>query len=114
MSINIKPLATNDNIVSVTSATPDLVYTSTGIKTHITAFTVANIGASATTIYVAVLTSAQDASTSGAVAVQSIPAGSTAIIGDVLGHVVPKDGTIEVWSSTTLNLFVSASGFEIP
>lgn len=115
MPIVIKDLCTNHNIAATTAGSAETLYTATACRTRIDAMTVANIGAAATTIYVYVLASGVTPSTPAApTAVQSIAAGTTAIISDVLGHVVPVDGTIRVYSSLTLNLFVTnISGCEI-
>jgi hypothetical protein len=114
MPITMKELVTNDTIAGSTAGTVDTLYTATGVRAHITAFTVANVSASPVTLTVYILASGVAATAAGPVAVQSIPALGTAIVSDVLGHIVPTGGTIKAFTSTGSTVVVSnVSGFEI-
>lgn len=114
MPVTHKALASNDKIASVTDASPDTLYTATGVKACITACTVTNTSlGSNCRISLYILPSGVAASTVTTIATQVVPPASTAILGDILGHIVPSGGTIAAIAETTNLIYVTASGFEI-
>ena len=113
MPVSIKQLVSNGQIVGTTDATADTLYTASNLVAQINAFTAHNANVSAVTLSVYILTDGVDASAVDPVAVESIPAGESLIFSDLLGHVIPKDGTLEAFAGTTNVVRVTASGLEI-
>jgi hypothetical protein len=113
MSVSIKQLVANDQITGITDATVDTMYTASNLTAQINAATVHNSDVSAVDISVYILPSGVAATAVDPVAVQNIAAGESEVLADLIGHVVPKDGTLVAFAGTTNVLRVTVSGLEI-
>jgi len=113
MSVSIKQLVGNDQIAGTTDATVDTLYTASNLTAQISAATVYNAHGSAVTISFYILPNGVAATAVDPVAVQSIATVESAIITDLIGHVIPKDGTLVAFAGTTNVLRASVSGLEI-
>lgn len=113
MPVTHLALATNDQIASVTAGSPDTVYTATGVKACVTACTASNGAISNARINVYLLPSGATPTSDMVIATLVVPAYSTVIVGDILGHVVPVGGTIKAYSDVASAIRLTVSGFEI-
>lgn len=105
-------LSLNTNVAGTADSAADTIYTATGVVTSIEALTAYNSHSGAVTVYVYILPSGGDATTVDPVATQSIAAGSNASISDIIGQVVPLDGTVKAYASTGNVISITASGLE--
>ena len=112
MAIHSKSLALNDSVAGTTAGTADTLYTATNVEATITAFTAHNSHGAAVEVFVYILPSGVAATAVDPIAVQSVAAGSTAIISHALGHTVPKKGSIAAYAGTTAVIRLTASGCE--
>jgi hypothetical protein len=113
MSVSIKQLVSNDQIAGTSAATTDTLYTASNVTAQLNAATAYNGHASAVTVSFYILPTGIAATAVDPVAVQTITNGESAIIADLIGHVIPKNGTLEAFAGTTAVIRVSASGIEI-
>ena len=113
MSVAIKQLVANDQIAGTAAGSTDTLYTASNLTAQINAATAYNADASAVTLTLYILPSGVAATSVDPVSVQSIAAGESAILSDLIGHAIPKDGTLEAYAGTTNVIRVTASGIEI-
>jgi len=114
MPITMKELALNTTISATAAASATTLYTAPALtRAHITAFTASNVTAGAQTLTVWVLASGGAPASTGPVAVLNVPANSTVIVSDALGHIVPVAGAIRAISTSGTLTLSNISGFEI-
>ena len=109
----LKQLVANDQIAGVADSDTDELYaagTNTGLVTAASAY---NGHGSAVVLSVYILPESVTAASVDPVAVISIPNGETALISDLLGHVIPPNGTLEAFAGTTNVIRVTVTGVEI-
>jgi hypothetical protein len=111
MAVTPKSLALNDQIAGTSDAATDTLYTANNGTAQIDAFTAINTSVSAVDISIYILPSGV-AATAASPVIVSVPANSQVIIADLIGHKIPKSGSIEAFAGTTNVLRVIASGVE--
>ena len=113
MSVAIKALASNDLITSITDASPDTVYAATNVTAQVNACSAINTHTSAVVLSLYIVVFGGTAAAVDPIAVQTIAPGESAIISDILGHVVPLGGAIFAIADVADKVRVSVSGIEI-
>lgn len=113
MSLSFKALASNSQVSATSAAAANTVYTATNVHAQITGFTAYNSAAASVVLSLYILTSGQSAASVLPIASQRIQPGTSAVIKDILGHVVPKNGTIKAFAGTTNVIRLTASGVEV-
>lgn len=112
MAVNVTALATNDQIAGTSDASPDTLYTATGVKAQIAQITAYNAHTAPVAVSVYIVESGGTAAAIDPVAVQSIPNGAASSIVEMIGHVVPDGATIQAFAATTAVIRITASGIE--
>lgn len=113
MSITHKNLCLNDQIAGTADSSVDTLYTSSNVAAVINQATAYNGHTGAVVLYVYILASGSAATSVDPVAIKTVNNGETVTLADLLGHTVPKNGTIKAYAGTTNVVRVSISGVEI-
>lgn len=111
MAVTPKSLALNDQISGTAAGSTDTLYTASNVTAQIDAFTVTNTDASAVNINLFILPSGT-AATSVDPIIKSVPANSQVIVSEIIGHKIPKDGSLQAFAGTTNVLRATVSGVE--
>lgn len=111
MAVAPASLALNDELTATTVGAAETLYTSSNVITQIDAVTVTNAHGSAVDVSLYILASGEAATAADPI-IKSIPAGGQAIISELIGHKIPKGGTIQGFAGTTNVLRVTASGVQ--
>lgn len=113
MPVTYKNLSLNHLVNATTSASPDVLDVANNGNSQINAATAINTDTSSRTLYIYILPSNVSASTVAPVSVVEIPADSTQTLDELIGHIIPKSGSIQAYSSVSDVIRVSLSGIEI-
>ena len=105
-------LSLNQGVSGTADSAADTIYTATGVVASVDALTAYNSHSGAVTVYLYILADGVAATSVDPVATQSIAAGASASITDILGQVVPLNGTIAAYASTGSVISITASGLE--
>ena len=111
MAVTPKSLALNDQITGTAAASADTLYTANNGVAQIDAFTVVNPSGSGVEISIYILPDGVAATTVDPI-FKTVAANTQLIVPEVIGHKVPKLGTIQAFAQTTNVLRVIASGVE--
>jgi hypothetical protein len=111
MAVAPKSLALNDQIAATTAGTAETLYTAANVTAQIDALTVVNPSGSGINISLFILADGV-AATAVDPFVKTIPANSSVIISELIGHKIPKGGSLAAFAGTTNELRVTASGVE--
>lgn len=110
MATRPQSMALNDLIAGISAASPDTLYDQIdGIGT-IGMAVAYNSSAGSETVSVYVLDNANDAADVDPTWVQEIPAGRSVILPGLIGQVIPNDGKIQAFASTTNVVQLTISG----
>lgn len=114
MGVTVKNLALNDQIAGTSSAAVDTLYSApagaVGVIEQATAY---NAYGSAVVLTLYILASGVAATSVDPVEVVTINAGEAAILTRLIGHRVPKGGSLAAFAGTTAVVRVSVSGSEV-
>lgn len=114
MTIKYKNLCRNHKVTGTTNATTDQLYLASNGDAQINEATAYNSDATnSVTLYFYILASGEAATDFQPMWAQQIAAGTSDILGGLLGHVVPSGGTIECYASAADDGSVTISGIDI-
>lgn len=110
MPVELSSFSLNHQIASTTAGAPDQLLTQNNGVGQITMATVNNSSAGSVVVSVFVLPQSIAPAAVTPVWSQEIPAGRTAILAGLIGHTVPRNGSIRVMASLANVARISISG----